>query len=136
MARPPNEFDSASLLRPTPRKEKRPKMNNADTMDDLINFQLPPRRNLMAPRRSKKPVSNYGWHKESEYDVRASDAQEDVQEWCITRVCAHDARSNIGFINSAYRFIMRPSATADYTVYFADPDMYAQTACSYSLVTG
>lgn len=123
MATLPNESDTAPLLRPTPRKEKRPKMNNADTLDDLINFQLPPRRNQVAPRRSKKPVSNYGWHKESEYDDRASGAQGDTQDWYIIGLCADDAHSNTGFINSAYRFIMRPSATADYTVYFADPDM-------------
>jgi hypothetical protein len=73
MATLPNDTDAAPLLRPTPRKEKRPKMNNVDTIDDLINFQLPPRRNTsqIAPRRSKKPVSNYGWHKESEYGDRA-----------------------------------------------------------------
>jgi hypothetical protein len=80
MATLPNEPDTAPLLRPTPRKEKRPKMNNADTIDDLINFQLPPRRNQMTPRRSKKPVSNYGWHKESEYDYKVWVAQEGNQD--------------------------------------------------------
>lgn len=81
MATLPNESANAPLLRPTPRKDKRPKMNNADTIDDLINFQLPPRsRNQMTPRRSKKPGSNYGWHKESEYDDRAWVAQEDNQD--------------------------------------------------------
>ena len=126
MATLPNESEGAPLLRPTPRKEKRPKMNNADTIDDLINFQLPPRRNQMTPRRSKKPSSNYGWHKESEYGDRAWFTREDNQDKCIIGICAHDTRFNTGFINSAYRFIMRPSATADYTVYFADPDMYVQ----------
>ena len=28
-----------------------------------------------------------------------------------------------GFVNSAYRFILKPSVTADYTVHFVDPDM-------------
>ena len=80
MATLPNESENAALVRPTPRKEKRPKMNNADTIDDLINFQLPPRRNQMPPRRSKKPGSNYGWHKESEYGDRAWFAREDNQD--------------------------------------------------------
>lgn len=35
-----------------------------------------------------------------------------------------NTRNDIGFINSAYRFVLRPSITADYTVHFADPDMY------------
>jgi hypothetical protein len=30
----------------------------------------------------------------------------------------------LGFINSAYRFVLKPSVTADYTVHFVDPDMY------------
>ena len=33
----------------------------------------------------------------------------------------------IGFVNAQYRFVMNPSG--DYTVHFADPDMYAQAAC-------
>lgn len=79
MATLPNESETPPLLRPTPRKEKRPKMNNADAIDDLINFQLPPRRNIMTPRRSKKPIPHYRWHKESEYDNKAWVAQEDNQ---------------------------------------------------------
>lgn len=134
MATLPNESGNAPLLRPRARKEKRPKLNNADTIDDLINFQLPPRRNQMTPRRSKKPGSTYGWHKESECDDRAWVAKVDNQDSYMIRICHRDAHFNTGFINSAYRFIMRPSATADYPAYFADPDMYAQTTWSYYLV--
>jgi hypothetical protein len=32
--------------------------------------------------------------------------------------------SDLGFINSAYRFVLKPSVTADYTVHFVDPDMW------------
>ena len=33
-----------------------------------------------------------------------------------------------GFVNAQYRFIMNP--TGDYTVHFADPDMYVALPCA------
>ncbi|PVF96060.1 hypothetical protein CPB86DRAFT_816656 [Serendipita vermifera] len=85
--------------RVTSRTPKRPKLNTGgdeSNWNDLVNFQLPPRRhNFTTPRRNKKASTNTPWAKER-------------------------------FINSAYRFVLRPSVTADYTVHFADPDIYFQ----------
>ena len=50
------------------RTSKRPKLNTGgdeSNLSDLVNFQLPPRRqNFAGPRRSKKTASNSPWAKE------------------------------------------------------------------------
>ncbi|KAG8836337.1 hypothetical protein FRC17_005623 [Serendipita sp. 399] len=84
----------------TSRTSKRPKLNmgggDDSNLNDLVNFQLPPRRqHLTGPRRSRKTMTTVPWAKER-------------------------------FINSAYRFVLKPSVTADYTVHFVDPDIYFQ----------
>ncbi|KAG8834535.1 hypothetical protein FRC18_001865 [Serendipita sp. 400] len=86
-------------LKSTSRPSKRPKLNlgsDESNLNDLVNFQLPPRRqHFTGPRRSRKTTANIPWAKER-------------------------------FINSAYRFVLKPSVTADYTVHFVDPDIYFQ----------
>ncbi|CAG7853806.1 SubName: Full=Related to human transcription regulator Staf-5 {ECO:0000313/EMBL:CCA67768.1} [Serendipita indica DSM 11827] len=90
-----------AAVRPKPgtRPSKRPKLNTGgdeSNLQDLVNFQLPPRRqHFSGPRRSRKTTVSSLWTRER-------------------------------FVNSAYRFILKPSVTADYTVHFVDPDIYFQ----------
>ena len=104
--------------KPTARNSKRPKLNTGGTesnLNDLVNFQLPPRRqHFSGPRRSKKTGAGTPWAKErqSPFHLYTKRSTGSPNSTCL------------GFINSAYRFVLKPSVTADYTVHFVDPDMY------------
>lgn len=90
---------ATARAQPSSRTSKRPKLNTGgdeSNLNDLVNFQLPPRRQqFTGPRRSKKTAATAPWARER-------------------------------FVNSAYRFVLKPSVTADYTVHFVDPDIYFQ----------
>ncbi|KAG8893008.1 hypothetical protein FRB99_002300 [Tulasnella sp. 403] len=83
------------------------------SLDHLTNFSLPPRQqpNTPAPRRRKKPISQQVWNKESGWFIG-----------CNYNDCYFSATSLTEFVNAQYRFVMKP--TEDYTVHFADPDMF------------
>lgn len=88
---------------------KRPaKMASSQSLNHLLNFTLPPRQTPAVPRRSRKYGTQHGvWNKESAYSNPL---------YNLLSLCCE------GFVNAQYRFVMNP--TGDYTVHFADPDMY------------
>ncbi|KAL4069812.1 hypothetical protein V8B97DRAFT_637456 [Scleroderma yunnanense] len=93
---------------------KRPtKMTSTQSLNHLLNFTLPPRQThpQSFPRRGKKSSSHGAWNKESE---------------CPLLLVSFNIRmtSHSGFVNAQYRFVMNP--TGDYTVHFADPDIFFQ----------
>lgn len=75
------------------------------------------------PRRSRKTGTIQGvWNKERKYRNARSQVR-----GLMDRDCQ-------GFVNAQYRFVMNPMG--DYTVHFADPDMYVtlferEAHCSY-----
>lgn len=88
-----------------------PKMQSTQSMNELLNFSLPPRQQQPIPRRSRKYGAQHGiWNKERE-------SPGFPQLACLSLACFVP-----GFVNAQYRFVMIPNG--DYTVHFADPDMY------------
>jgi hypothetical protein len=88
------------------------KSASSQNLNHLLNFTLPPRQAQLhsIPRRSRKTGAGSGfWNKEREYLF-------------LTLGCCM-LTYLIGFVNAQYRFMMNPAG--DYTVHFADPDMYA-----------
>ncbi|CCL98094.1 uncharacterized protein FIBRA_00088 [Fibroporia radiculosa] len=85
-------------------KSNRPaKMASSQSLNHLLNFTLPPRQSHQHqsfPRRNRKSTHPAVWNKE-------------LIEYL-----------DIGFINAQYRFVMSPHG--DYTVHFADPDIFFQ----------
>ena len=75
--------------------KRAPKMASGQSLNHLLNFSLP-------PRQSRFPLS-------LPRRSRRNGTHQDV--WNKER-----------FVNAQYRFVMTP--TGDYTVHFADPDMY------------
>ena len=74
--------------------KRAPKMASGQSLNHLLNFSLP-------PRQSRSPLSL----------PRRSRRNGHQGVWNQER-----------FVNAQYRFVMTP--TGDYTVHFADPDMY------------
>jgi hypothetical protein len=88
------------------------KMASSQSLNHLLNFSLPPRQAQPVPRRSRKYGTQQGvWNKERECSGR------------LDQLDGPGLPRRAGFINAQYRFVMNPSG--DYTVHFADPDMYA-----------
>jgi hypothetical protein len=82
-------------------------------VNHLLNFTLPPRQvraPVNMPRRSRKTGTHQGvWNKERMLSIPPN-------VFILTELYP------TGFVNAQYRFVMNP--TGDYTVHFADPDMY------------
>ncbi len=94
-------------------KRSSKKMATSQSLNHLLNFSLPPRQTHQfqsLPRRRKANTLQPVWNQEREYEIIH------LSKLWLTTLCA-------GFINAQYRFVMNPSG--DYTVHFADPDMYA-----------
>ncbi|KAG6851336.1 hypothetical protein H0H93_005734 [Arthromyces matolae] len=93
------------------------KMGSSQNLNHLLNFTLPPRQTrppVSIPRRSKRTGTQQGvWNKE-----RMLFYYQDPEETLIS------VFHLLGFVNAQYRFVMNP--TGDYTVHFADPDIYFQ----------
>lgn len=107
---------SQQFIRPqsqitTPKRAS--KMASGQSLNHLLNFTLPPRQSQQPqslPRRSRKNGTNHGvWNKES-------------KDAACRMLCGSLIHMFPGFVNAQYRFVMNP--TGDYTVHFADPDMY------------
>ncbi|KAJ2974670.1 hypothetical protein NUW54_g11857 [Trametes sanguinea] len=85
-------------------QNKRAGKGSNQSLNHLLNFSLPPRQsqyNQSIPRRARRTGNQHGiWNKE------------------------HGGGCVSGFVNAQYRFVMNP--TGDYTVHFADPDIYFQ----------
>lgn len=92
-------------------------MASGQSLSDLLNFSLPPRQSQQyqsLPRRKKPGTHPAVWNREREFYCSY------VTLPLLTRL--------LGFVNAQYRFVMNPSG--DYTVHFADPDMYVEIALS------
>ncbi|TDL28031.1 hypothetical protein BD410DRAFT_739414 [Rickenella mellea] len=76
---------------------KRSKMAASQSLNHLLNFTLP-------PRQTTTPMS--------------------IPRRSKKTVTHSSAWNNEKFVNAQYRFVMKP--TGDYTVHFADPDIYFQ----------
>lgn len=98
----------------TPNHKRPSKMASSQSLNHLLNFSLPPRQSHLyqnLPRRRKQGGNQAVWNKEREY---RSDCH-----------CRYTLKpSAVGFVNAQYRFVMDPMG--DYTVHFADPDMYVR----------
>ncbi|KAI0756573.1 hypothetical protein C8Q80DRAFT_1215473 [Daedaleopsis nitida] len=82
---------------PTANQNKRSSKASAQSLDHLVNFTLPPRQPRNYSNLPRRPRRTG-----NQYGI-----------WNKER-----------FINAQYRFVMNP--TGDYTVHFADPDIYFQ----------
>ncbi|KAF7793449.1 hypothetical protein EIP86_004561 [Pleurotus ostreatoroseus] len=88
----------------TNNKRSSKKMANAQSLNHLLNFSLPPRQNHQyqsLPRRRKPGVHQPVLSKEREYEI-------------IRFSILYSSNLRSGFINAQYRFVMNPSG--DYTV--------------------
>jgi hypothetical protein len=112
---------SAEVQSQSPTPKRASKMASSQSLNHLLNFTLPPRQSQppqSLPRRSRKHGTHQGvWNKE--------------REWLFDVYISNPLRSNyllifyrIGFVNAQYRFVMNPNG--DYTVHFADPDIFFQ----------
>ncbi|KLO07707.1 hypothetical protein SCHPADRAFT_909229 [Schizopora paradoxa] len=90
---------STATVKPsaTPPKRSGKKMAHGESLNHLLNFSLP-------PRRSQAPQS---------LPRRSRKTTNSYEIWNKEK-----------FLNAQYRFVMKP--TGDYTVHFADPDIYFQ----------
>ncbi|KAF8665448.1 hypothetical protein AX16_000466, partial [Volvariella volvacea WC 439] len=84
-------------LHPTTPKRQAPKMGSNQNLNHLLNFSLPPRQT--------RPISNLPRRSRKTANFNSA--------WNKER-----------FVNAQYRFVMNP--TGDYTVHFADPDIFFQ----------
>jgi len=112
---------SSSPPKPKSKRNNTNKMaTGRQSLNDMLNFSLPPRQTHVQsiPRRSRKTGNQQGiWNKESEWYSCVTPPISMDRDWIIL--------SWSEFVNAQYRFVMRPSG--DYTVHFADPDMYVIT---------
>ncbi|KAJ3890417.1 hypothetical protein GG344DRAFT_77862 [Lentinula edodes] len=86
-----------SLTQTTPKRTAKMASASAQNFNHLLNFSLPPRQ--------RQPLSN-------------------LPRRSRRTGASHGIWNKERFVNAQYRFVMNP--TGDYTVHFADPDIYFQ----------